>query len=76
MFNLAIIQNGDTRALFGYDELDDALAKFHEELAFRGEKRTSTFCLIFDEYGTIYANESWHKKEETEEPNPVLGGEE
>ena len=75
MYNLAIIQNGNIRSLFGYDNLDDALSKFHEELAYRGEERTSTFCLIFDENGNIYANEVWHRKT-IEELEPVYKGEE
>ena len=59
MYQLAIRQNKQTNALFSYSTLDEALAAFHNELAYRGEGRTSTMCVILDEYGTTVRKEYW-----------------
>lgn len=59
MYQLAIRQNKSTNALYSYADLDAALAAFHTELAYRGEGRTSTLCVIFDEYGNTVKKEIW-----------------
>lgn len=59
MYLLAIRQNKSTNALYSYPTLDAALAAFHNELAYRGEGRTSTMCAILDEYGTTVRKEYW-----------------
>lgn len=48
MFYVVIIQNNDTPAIFAYNSYDAALAKFHTEMAYRHESRTSTKCMIID----------------------------
>lgn len=48
MYYLAIIQNETTNALYVYNTFEDALARFHTELAYRADGRTSTKCVIFD----------------------------
>lgn len=59
MFYLAIIQNDETKALYSYPTLDEALSAFHNELAYRGGGRTSTMCLIIDKFGTTVKKEYW-----------------
>ena len=59
---LAIVQNKETCALYSYDTYDEALAAFHSELAYRGEGRNSTFCLIFDENGQVLYTEAWNRQ--------------
>lgn len=48
MFYLAIVQNDTTNALYTYNSFEDALAAYHQELAYRAEGRTSTKCAILD----------------------------
>ena len=45
-FYLVIVQNENTQACFSYDTYDEALAAFHNELAYRAIGRTATMCLI------------------------------
>lgn len=48
MYYLAIVQNDTTNALYSYNTYEDALAAYHQELAYRAEGRTSTKCAILD----------------------------
>lgn len=48
MYYLALVQNDNTQALFAYETLDAALAKYHSELAYRSSERKSTKCTILD----------------------------
>ena len=48
MYYLAIVQNNNTKALYDYTSYDEALAAFHNELAYRGGGRTSTKCALLD----------------------------
>lgn len=48
MYYLAIVQNDTTNALYTYNTFEDALAAYHQELAYRAEGRTSTKCAIMD----------------------------
>ena len=59
MYYLAIVQNGTTQALYAYSNYDAALAAYHSELAYRAEGRTSTLCVILDEYGNTIKQELW-----------------
>ena len=61
---LAIIQNDETCAVYKYADYDDALAKMHTELAYRGSGRTETLCLIIGGDSTIPNIELWKKHEE------------
>lgn len=66
MYYLAIIQNASTKALYSYPTLDAALSAFHTELAYRGNNRTSTMCLIIDGYGNTVKKEYWQAAPEQE----------
>lgn len=46
MYYTIIIQNDNTQAIFAYATLNEAKAKYHSELAYRAEGRTSTKCAI------------------------------
>ena len=48
MFYLAVVQNDTTNGLYTYNSFEDALAAYHQELAYRAEGRTSTKCAILD----------------------------
>lgn len=48
MYYLVIVQNDSIPAIFSYETLENALAAFHTELAYRAEGRTSTKCSILD----------------------------
>ena len=61
LYYLAIIQNESTCAIFKYDDLDAALAAFHNELAYRGEGRNSTLCVILDKIGGTIKREKWER---------------
>ena len=61
---VTVVQNGTTPATFSYDTLDEALAYYHQELAYRGEGRTATLCFIFDSVGSFYRNENWEEASE------------
>lgn len=60
-YYLVIIQNDDTSAVFKYADYDDALAQMHTELAYRGESRTSTLCVILKGDASIANVEYWKK---------------
>ena len=65
-YYVAIVQNGSTQALFAYDNIDNALEKFHDELRYHAETRSSTLCIVFDQSGGIIRNELWERYEEPE----------
>lgn len=48
MYYLVIVQNGNTQAVYAYSSLDNALAAYHSELAYRSADRTSTKCTILN----------------------------
>ena len=54
---LLIVQNDSTAAVYSYDDYDTALTAFHTELAYRGEGRESTLCVIIDSYGDTVKRE-------------------
>lgn len=59
MYYLAIVQNDNTQALYKYSSLDEALAAYHTELAYRAEGRTSTKCTILDSNLQAIRNDSY-----------------
>lgn len=62
MYYLVKIQsgtNGNSQAMPAYNTYDEALAAYHSELAYRAEGRTSTLCVILDEYGNTINKELW-----------------
>lgn len=70
MFYLAIVQNDTTNALYSYSTYEGALARFHTELAYRAEGRTSTKCAILDHDLTMLRQEVYTApvSDNTEEP--------
>lgn len=61
-YYLSIIQNKTVCAIYAYDSLDEALAQFHSELAYRTEGRDSTLCVIFNTIGTIIKKDVWERQ--------------
>ncbi len=59
MYYLVIIQNDTTQAVYSYPTYDTALAAFHTELAYRGDGRNKTVCVIISDYGETLAREAW-----------------
>ena len=68
-FYLVIIQNDSTQAVFSYDSYDSAMAKFHTELAYRGEGRNSTVCVLLNRAGELVRRDEWIRQPE---PEPEL----
>jgi len=66
MFYLVKIQNDTTVGIFKFDDLDSALSAYHSELAYRGDMRKKTICVILDAQGFTYCREVWQKIEEQE----------
>lgn len=60
-YYLAIVQNDTTSALFSYNNLDEALAAFHSELAYHGLDRNKTLCTIFNSGGGRLKVEKWER---------------
>ena len=64
MFYVAVIQNKTIPGLFAHATLDAALAAFHSELAYRGDERSATTCVILDESGTTIRKDVWERAAE------------
>lgn len=62
MFYLAIIQNDTIAALYAYQTIDEALAVFHTELAYRGEGRNKTVCTILNRVGDAIRTDMWERQ--------------
>lgn len=62
MFYLAIIQNDTIAALYAYQTIDEALAVFHTELAYRGEGRNKTVCTILNRVGDAVRTDMWERQ--------------
>lgn len=62
MYYLTIVQNDSTQAVYGYQDIDTALASFHSELAYRGDGRNKTLCVIIDDKGELVKTELWERK--------------
>lgn len=67
MYYLALVQNDNTPALFAYETLDAALARYHSELAYRSSERKSTKCTILDNDLQSLRNDSYIAPPEAEE---------
>lgn len=63
---LLIVQNNNVCAAYKYDTYSDALAALHSELAYRGEDRTSTICVIVDSNSNVNKSEIWVRDEDPE----------
>ena len=63
-YYLTKIQNDDTCAVFKYSNYDEALAALHSEMAYRGNGRTQTLCIIVGGDGSIPKMEYWKAQEE------------
>ena len=48
MYHVVTVQNNAIPAIFNYSTFEEALASYHNELAYRHESRTSTKCAILD----------------------------
>lgn len=60
MCYLAIIQNyGASNALYPFNTFDEALVRYHGELAYRHESRTQTVCSILNAEGQVLRNETY-----------------
>ena len=70
MYYTVIIQNNETPAIFAYNTMEDALAKFHSEMAYRHESRFKTVCGIYNEDLMPIKNEVYTApvSDNTEEP--------
>ena len=68
MYYLVTIQNESTQTVYSYETLDQAISVFHTELAYRGEGRIKTVCVILNKNGELVKREAWEK--------PTNGGEE
>ena len=62
MYYLTIVQNDSTQAVYGHQDIDTALASFHSELAYRGDGRNKTLCVIIDDKGELVKTELWERK--------------
>lgn len=56
---VTVIQNDSTCACYAYENKQDAMAKYHSELAYRHESRTSTVCSVMDSNGGITAKDRY-----------------
>lgn len=65
-FYLMIVQNNSICACYKYDTFDMALSALHTELAYRGNDRTETLCLIVASDGSVRKLEHWKKEGEEE----------
>ena len=61
MFYLVIIQNDTTQAVYSYETLDAAISMFHTELAYRGDGRNRTVCVILNKNGELVKREFWER---------------
>lgn len=63
MYYLIIMQNigyeEATQAIFKFDDLSGALARYHNELGYRHESRHNTTCIILDTDCNILYREKW-----------------
>lgn len=59
MYILVCVQNGNIPLLRSYDSYNEALAEYHQELAYRHESRTSTMAMIVDQGGRVLKREQY-----------------
>lgn len=76
MYYVAIIQNfGASNALLPFNTFEEALARFHSELAYRHESRQQTVCSILNAEGQVLRNEVYtaHVAPSNAEPETTEG---
>lgn len=61
-YYLVIIQNDASQSVTRYDALDSAESALHTELAYRGEGRFSTVCVILDSNGNQVESDNWYRR--------------
>lgn len=61
-YYLVIIQNNASQAVTRYDTLSDAEGALHAELAYRGEERFSTVCVILNSNGVQVKSDNWYRR--------------
>lgn len=68
MYYLAIIQNfGASNSLLPFNTFEEALARYHTELAYRATSRTQTVCSILNSEGQVLRNETYTAPAQPEE---------
>lgn len=75
MYYLVIIQNDTTQAVYSYETVDAAMSMFHTELAYRGDGRNRTVCVILNKNGELVKREFWERPVEltqTEESDELF----
>lgn len=63
-YYLVIIQNDETCAVYKHTSYDEALAALYSEMAYRGNGRTETLCIIIKGDSSIPKMEYWKAQEE------------
>ena len=61
-YYLVIIQNDASQMVTRYDTLSGAESALHAELAYRGEERFSTVCVILDSNGNQVESDNWYRR--------------
>lgn len=59
MYYVVIIQNDSSQAVYRYNNYDDAIAMFHQELAYRGEGRNKTVAVVLNDFGACIKSDNW-----------------
>lgn len=65
MYYLVIIQNDTTQTIYSYETVDAAISMFHTELAYRGDGRNRTVCVILNKNGELVKREFWERPVES-----------
>lgn len=71
MYFVLVMQNETTPAVYAFSTENEALAYYHNELAYRHESRTSTKCAILDNSFQVLRCEGYvatQPEPNTEEP--------
>lgn len=73
MYTVLIMQNDTTPAVYAFATENEALAYYHNELAYRAEGRVSTRCAILDPDFNLIRQETYSiVREKTEEAPEVV----
>ena len=73
MYIVLIMQNETTPAVYTFATENEALAYYHNELAYRHESRTSTKCAILDSTFQILRCEEYRAPQIEPNEEPVGG---
>lgn len=66
-YYLTIVKDDNICVVDSYGDYDDALAKMHTELGYRGEGRAETICSIINSEGSLLNLEHWKKQAQEDE---------